>query len=91
MAQALLIVKHPVEDFDSWRTGYAAAQPVRDQHGVTADTVHQDPADPNSVTVLHWFPTADQAQAFAADPGLQDAMKNAGVAGPPRVEIVVEA
>ena len=91
MSQALIIVKHPVADFDAWRGGYDKAQPVRDAHGVTDAQVHQDPADPNSVTVLHWFPSLGQAEAFAGDPGLKDAMSRAGVSGPPRIEIVVEA
>jgi len=91
MAQALLCVKHSVGDFASWRQGYDEVQSLRDQHGVTSATVLQDPADPNSVTVLHWFPSLGQAEAFAGDPGLKDAMSRAGVSGPPRIEIVVEA
>jgi len=91
MAQALLCVKHSVGDFGSWRKGYDEVQSLRDQHGVTSATVLQDPADPNSVTVLHWFGSVDDAQAFVSDPGLQDAMKAAGVTGPPRIEIVVAA
>jgi len=91
MSQALIIVKHPVADFDTWRGGYDNAQPVRDAHGVTAAEVLQDPADPNNVTVLHWFPSLEQAQAFAGDPGLKDAMAAAGVNAPPRIEIVVGA
>jgi hypothetical protein len=91
MAQALLCVKHSVGDFGSWRKGYDEVQSLRDQHGVTSATVLQDPADPNSVTVLHWFPSLGQAEAFAGDPGLKDAMSRAGVSGPPRIEIVVEA
>jgi quinol monooxygenase YgiN len=91
MAKALSIVKHPVGDFAAWRKVYDEVQPLRDKHGVTAADVLQDPADPNSVTVLHWFPSADQAQAFASDPGLKDAMATAGVTGAPRIEIVVEA
>ena len=91
MAQALLCVKHSVGDFGSWRKGYDEVQSLRDQHGVTSATVLQDPADPNSVTVLHWFPSLGQAEAFAGDPVLKDAMSRAGVSGPPRIEIVVEA
>jgi len=91
MAQALVIVKHSVADYDTWRVGYEGAQPVRDAHGVSAAEVHQDPADPNTVTVLHWFPTLDEAEAFASDPGLKDAMTAAGVTAPPRIEIVVAA
>ena len=78
MAKALSIVKHPVADYAAWRTVYEEVQPLRDKH-------------PNNVTVLHWFPSAGEAEAFATDPGLKEAMQRAGVTGPPRIEIVVEA
>jgi quinol monooxygenase YgiN len=91
MAKALSIVQHPVSDYAAWRTAYEQVQPLRDKHGVSAADVLQDPANPNQVTVLHWFPSVTQAQAFVADPGLKDAMANAGVTAPPRIEIVVEA
>lgn len=91
MAQALIIVQHPVRDYAAWRTAYEQVQPLRDKHGVSAADVLQDPTDPNNVTVLHWFPSVAQAQAFVADSGLKDAMESAGVTAPPRIEIVVEA
>ena len=91
MAKALSIVQHPVKDYAAWRSVYEEVQPLRDKHGVSAADVLQDPADPNEVTVLHWFPSLDDAQGFASDPGLKDAMSRAGVSGAPRIEIVVEA
>ena len=91
MAQALTIVRHSVTEYDKWHTVYDEVQPLRDKHGVTSDTVLQDPGDANDVTVLHWFPSVDQAQAFVSDPELKDAMSRAGVSAPPRIEIVVEA
>ncbi len=91
MAKALSIVKHSVSDYATWRTVYEEVQPLRDKHGVSAADVLQDPADPNNITVLHWFPSAGQAQAFVGDPGLKDAMQRAGVTAAPRIEIVVEA
>ena len=91
MAKVLSIVQHPVRDYAAWRTVYEDVQPLRDKHGVSAADVLQDPADPNHVTVLHWFPTVDQAQAFVTDPGLKEAMGRAGLSAPPRIEIVVEA
>jgi len=90
MAKALSIVKHSVNDYAAWRTVYEEVQPLRDKHGVTAADVLQDPTDPNNVTVLHWFPSAGQAEAFVTDPGLKDAMQRSG-ASAPRIEIVVEA
>ena len=91
MSRVLSIVQHPVNDYAAWRTVYEQVQPLRDKHGVSAADVLQDPADPNNVTVLHWFPSVGQAQSFVADPGLKDAMKGAGVNAPPRIDIVVEA
>jgi hypothetical protein len=91
VGKALSIVKHPVSDYAAWRTVYEEVQPLRDKHGVSAADVLQDPTNPNEVTVLHWFPSVGNAEAFAADPGLKDAMARAGVTSAPRVEIVVEA
>ena len=50
-----------------------------------------DPSDKQDVFVLHRFPTVEQAEAFAGSNGCRDAMGCAGVAGPPRIEIAVEA
>ena len=91
MARVLSIVKHPVNDYDAWRSVYEEVQPLRDKHGVSAADVLRDPTNPNELTVLHWFSSVDNAQAFVADPGLKDAMSRAGVSAPPRIEIVVEA
>jgi quinol monooxygenase YgiN len=91
MAKALSIVRHPVNDYTAWRTVYEEVQPLRDKHGVNAADVLQDPADPNKLTILHWFPSVDQAQAFVTDPALKDAMARAGVSAPPHIDIVVEA
>jgi len=91
MDKVLSIVKHPVNDYAAWRTVYDEVQPLRDKHGVSAADVLRDPANPNDLTVLHWFASIDNAQAFVADPGLKDAMARAGVSAPPNIEIVVEA
>lgn len=91
MAKVLMVVKHPVKDFDAWRVEYDKAQVIRDKHGVTDAIVLRDPDDPNEVTGLHWFSSVDEAHAFAEDPDLRDAMARAGVSGPPRIEISVEA
>ena len=74
MTKALGIVKHTVNDYGAWRTVYDGVQPLRDKHGVDAASVLRDPGDPNTVMVLHWFPSVAQAEAFAGDPGLKQAM-----------------
>jgi hypothetical protein len=91
MAKALSIVKHSVSDYDKWRVVYEEVQPLRDKYGVTGADVLTDRGAKNEITVLHWFPSVDQAEGFVGDPTLKDAMARAGVAGPPRIEIVVQA
>lgn len=91
MAKTLGIVKHPVSDYDKFRAGYDEAQPIRDKYGVTDAVVLTDPGDKTTVTILHWFPSIEVAHKFADAPELKDAMGRAGVSGPPRIEIVVEA
>ena len=90
MARVLMVVQHPVNDYEAWRIEYDKAQPIRDRHGVTDATVFRNADDPNEITGLHWFPSVDAAHAFAADPELREAMARAGVSGPPRIEINVE-
>jgi len=91
MGQALLVVRHPVTDYAAWREVYDSIEPLRQEFGCTAQSVFQNPADANDVTVLHYCPSVEQAQGFAGSDGLKEAMGRAGVAGPPRIEIVTEA
>lgn len=86
-----LIVRHPVSDYDAWRVVYEEVGTLRDQHGCTDERVLRLPADGNDVVAIHDFPTVEQAEAFANDPALKDAMQRAGVAGAPRIEIFAGA
>lgn len=88
---ATLIVRHPVADFATWKGVYEEVGSLRDAHGCTGDRVFVAPGDANDVLVVHDFPSVDQAQAFAADPALGEAMGRAGVAAPPRIEIFESA
>jgi quinol monooxygenase YgiN len=87
---ALLTVRHVVQDYTRWRAVYDDAEPIRARHGCTARRVLRTPGDPNDLLVIHEFPTAAQAAAFADDPDLKAAMHRAGVAGSPRTEIYDE-
>ncbi|HET7487873.1 MAG TPA: hypothetical protein VFJ85_08085 [Acidimicrobiales bacterium] len=91
MSKATLIVRHQVEDYGQWRAVYEEVDGLRRQYGCTAEEVLVSPTDKQDVFVLHRFPTLEQAQGFAASTELKEAMGRAGVAGPPRIEIAVEA
>lgn len=91
MGTATLFVRHQVADYDAWRAVYDSVEGVRQQYGCTGAEVTVDPADKNDVFVIHHFPTLDAAQGFAGSTELKEAMGRAGMAGPPRIEIAVEA
>jgi hypothetical protein len=84
---ALLVIQHPVRDYQAWRSVYDSMGDVQRTLGVTAESVHQQAGDPNNVLVLHHFATTTQAEAFLTSPELQDAMQRAGVQGHPRIEV----
>lgn len=90
MGQATLLVRHEVEDYAAWRSAYDNVEGLRQEHGCTDAEVLVDPADKQDVFVVHRFPTLEQAQDFAHNPELRDAMGRAGVKGAPRIEIAVE-
>jgi len=45
-----------------------------------------DQNEPGTQLILNEFPNRQAAEAFATDPSLPEAMKRAGVSGPPRIE-----
>ena len=87
---ATLAVRHNVEDYAAWRKVYDELEPLRAQHGCTAQRVMRLPADGNDLFLTHEFPTAEQAGSFAHDPALRDGMGRAGVQGAPRIEIFTD-
>jgi Antibiotic biosynthesis monooxygenase len=91
MSTATLIVRHQVADYGAWRTVYDSVEDLRQQYGCLGAEVMASPGDANDLFVLHRFPTVESAQAFAGSSELRNAMGSAGVTGPPRIEIAVEA
>ena len=87
---ATLAIRHHVSDYAAWRKVYDEVEPLRAQHGCTAQRVLRLPDDGNELFVTHDFPTADQAGGFAHDPALRAGMQQAGVQGTPRIEIFTD-
>ena len=58
---------------------------------MTAESVHRLVGDGNDVLVVHRFQTADAAEAFFGNHDLHEGMRQAGVEGPPRIEIYQDA
>ena len=88
---ALMVVLHPVNDYEAWRKVYDEVGPIQKAGGVIEESVYRAKDDPNNVLVLHRFATVGEAEAFLQNPDLQAAMERGGVAGPLRAEIFEEA
>ncbi len=86
-----MFVRHPVENYTTWRKAYDDFDSERRTMGVTGNAVFQAADDPNDVTVWHDFSTLEQAQAFATSYRLKTVMTGAGVAGPPTIWYTSEA
>jgi hypothetical protein len=86
---ATLIVRHPVQDYTAWRAVFDGPDvaALHQKYGVSNARVAQAVEDANDVLVSHDFASLSDAEGFAGDPGLKQAMETAGVAGAPRIEI----
>ncbi len=78
-------IRHHVEDFARWKDHFDADKEARTAAGCIAERIFRDVDDPNAVTVLLEWTSPDAAKAFTNDPRLAQAMKDAGVQGPPEV------
>ena len=87
---ATLAIRHHVGDYAAWRKIYDEVEPLRAQHGCTAQRVMRLPDDGNELLFTQDFASAEQASSFAHDPGLREAMQGAGVEGAPRIEIFTD-
>lgn len=86
-----MFARHPVADFAKWHEGYKKAADFRETNGVITGKVYQGVDDPNHVTVVHDFPSAEEAKAFAGNEELKEIMMELGVSGPPTIWITEEA
>jgi heme-degrading monooxygenase HmoA len=87
----IVIVQHKVRDYDAWKSVFDEHGDVRRRHGATGHELYRSLQDPNEVTVVNHFPSKEQAEAFAADPSLKEAMERGGVISEPRLTWAREA
>jgi len=87
----IIIVQHTVRDYDAWKAVFDEHQAVRSGHGATGHELYRGLEDPNEITAVNHFPSKEQAEAFAADPSLKEAMERGGVISEPRITWAEEA
>jgi len=84
----LLIVKHKVANYAKWEEGYMAHDSMRRASGIMHAHIGRGMEDSNMVVVFDSISDVQKAKDFGASPGLKDAMKKAGVVGPPSVSMI---
>jgi erythromycin esterase-like protein len=87
-AMATMAVQLTIGDYGKWRPVFDKHKPLRDKAGIKNVRVYRDADYPKEVIV--WGETGDAAKARAALGGdeIKNAMKEAGVVGPPKIHVV---
>jgi heme-degrading monooxygenase HmoA len=85
-----VLVRHNVEDYNTWRPVYDGHEAFRKQTGSVGATVFRDANDPSNVVVITRWPTMDRALEFANSASLHEVMGKAGVVGKPDVYFLEE-
>ncbi len=83
----IVAVRHGVEDYDKWKLVFDEHRANRESHGALGHTLLIASDEPGTQLIINEFPTRADADAFASDPSLPEAMSRAGVVGVPRIEV----
>ncbi len=87
-----LNVRHTCADYDTWRQFFDADEEARRSFGATGvKHIFRDVEDPNTVTVILAWDSAENANKFLNNPALRETMQKAGVIGMPAVRAVLSA
>ena len=86
-----LVMWTHVRDYDDWKAGFDAGEPLRTSHRCTGHDIYRDSDDPNRLTLFLEFPSRDAGEAFLADPRLKEKMAESGVDEEPRTMFVKHA
>jgi|SRR5450631_255975 len=79
----VVMIQHKVKNFDKSEVEYFNRDSLRNTYGITHYVIGRDLKDSNTVFVLDKITDVDKAKAFYALPAAREAMKKAGVSGPP--------
>ncbi len=81
-------VQLTIGDYAKWRSGFDKAAPIRDKAGLKNIQVYRNADVPSSVLVWSEVQDLSKAKEAISGPEIQQAMKEAGVVGPPKVHVI---
>ncbi len=79
----VIMVTHPVANFDTWKPVYMAHDSLRQAYGISHFLLGRGIEDTNSIVIINKITDVQKAKDFSTLPALKDAMTTAGVTGPP--------
>jgi len=87
----LVIVRHKVKDFATWKKAFDAHAGAQKASGLTNPRVYRSADDGNETVVLFDAADMSKAKAFGASPDLKSTMQAAGVIDQPTVYLLEQA
>ncbi|HLF47005.1 MAG TPA: hypothetical protein VI548_11305 [Chitinophagaceae bacterium] len=79
----LIMIQHPVADFEAWKSVYKAHDSIRLANGILHFAIGRGTDDPTMVIVFDKINDMAKAREFTNLPELKEAMGKAGVTGSP--------
>ena len=86
--QLMVVVTHKVADYAKWKPSFDAHDSVRLANGLHRYVIGRGVTDTNMVLVAMKADDLAKAKAFSQSPDLKNAMKKAGVTGPPTIHFI---
>lgn len=81
----VMMIRHPVKDYNAWKPVYMAHDSVRQAYGLSQLSLGRGAEDANMVIVIERVTDMARAKEFMALPELKTTMDSAGVSGPPAI------
>ena len=80
-----VLVTHPVDDYENWKSEFDAFHDNRKASGELTYHICQPIENPNNLIMLFEWDSIENAENFFDSTELRSAMKRAGVIGPPEI------
>ena len=74
-----MLVRHRVDDFETWVRVYKGFASIQREGGVRAQMALRSTEDPRDIVVTHTFDSREDAEAYLSDQRLAKAMEEATV------------
>jgi hypothetical protein len=86
-----MIVRHPVQDFSTWKPHFDAHQSQQHQHGLKLLHLLRNTENKNDLTIHFEVTDVEKAKQFIQSNDLKETMQKAGVIGKPEILFLKDA